>query len=73
MLSKMLIKGKLFFVGVSALLLAACGDSGGGKDALTPEEGGVETIGDLPGCTENCEGNQAFPLDPCENSQCENS
>ena len=70
MLSKMLIKGKLFFVGVSALLLAACGDSGGGKDALTPEEDGVETIGDLPGCTENCEGNQAFPLDPCENSQC---
>ena len=27
MLSKMLIKGKLFFVGVSALLLAACESS----------------------------------------------
>ena len=63
MLSKTLVRGKLFFVGVPALLLAACTDSVGVKDALPPEEGGVETIVDLPGCTENCEGNQWNPVE----------
>ena len=38
------------------MLLTACGDSGGGKEALTPEEVGVETIEDLPNCSKAREG-----------------
>ncbi|MBR2899378.1 MAG: hypothetical protein IKC23_07145 [Fibrobacter sp.] len=55
-----LLKGKLFFVGAFAMLLTACGDSGGGKEALTPEEVGVETIEDLPNCSKAREGNSVL-------------
>ena len=55
-----LLKGELFFVGVFALLFAACGDSGGGKEALTPEEVGVETIEDLPNCSKAREGDSVL-------------
>ena len=55
-----LLKGELFFVGVFDLLFAACGDSGGGKEALTPEEVGVETIEDLPNCSKAREGDSVL-------------
>ena len=55
-----LLKGELFFVGVFALLFAACEDSGGGKEALTPEEVGVETIEDLPNCSKAREGDSVL-------------
>ncbi|MBQ3838380.1 MAG: hypothetical protein II819_00310 [Fibrobacter sp.] len=55
-----LLKGETFFVGVFALLFAACGDSGGGKEALTPEEVGVETIEDLPNCSKAREGDSVL-------------
>ncbi|MBR6378389.1 MAG: hypothetical protein IKS02_00255 [Fibrobacter sp.] len=55
-----LLKGKLFFVGAFALFFAACGDSGGGKEALTPEEVGVATIEDLPNCSKTREGDSVL-------------
>ncbi len=55
-----LLKGKLFFVGAFAMLLTACGDSGGGKEALTPEEVGVDTIEDLPNCSKAREGDSVL-------------
>ncbi len=55
-----LLKGKLFFVGAFAMLFTACGDSGGGKEALTPEEVGVATIEDLPNCSKAREGDSVL-------------
>ena len=59
-MSKDFVKKVFLPAGVIALFFAACGDSGGGKDALTPEEGGVETIEDLPNCSKTREGNSVF-------------
>ena len=76
MLSKTLVRGKLFFVGAFALFLIACGDSATAPAGVKNEDGNIADFGpvdNLPSCSENCEGNQAFPLGPCENSQCENS
>ncbi len=55
-----LINGLLVFLSACALFLVACGDSGGGKEALTPEEAGVETIEDLPSCSKTREGDSVL-------------
>ena len=73
MLSKTLVRGKLFFVGAFALFLIACGDSATAPVGEKNADGNVADFGpvdNLPSCTENCEGNQAFQPDPCENFQC---
>ena len=62
-MSKDFVKKVFLPAGVIALFFAACGDSGGGKDALTPEEGGVETIEDLPNCSKTREGNSVFVIE----------
>ena len=54
------INGLFVFLSVCALFLVACGDSGGGKEALTPEEVGVETIEDLPNCSKAREGDSVL-------------
>ena len=54
------INGLFVFLSACALLLVACGDSGGGKEALTPEEAGVETIEDLPNCRKAREGDSVL-------------
>ncbi len=54
------INGLFVFLSACALLLVACGDSGGGKEALTPEEAGVETIEDLPNCSKAREGDSVL-------------
>ena len=54
------INGLFVFLSACALFLTACGDSGGGKEALTPEEAGVETIEDLPSCSKTREGDSVL-------------
>ena len=54
------INGLFVFLSACALFLVACGDSGGGKEALTPEEIGVETIEDLPNCSKAREGDSVL-------------
>ena len=54
------INGLIVFLSACALFLTACGDSGGGKEALTPEEAGVETIEDLPNCSKAREGDSVL-------------
>ena len=61
----MLIRGKLFFVGVPALILVACGDSATAPAGGNNADGNIAdfgSVGNLPSCTENCEGNQWNPV-----------
>ena len=65
MLSKTLVRGKLFFVGAFALFLIACGDSATAPAGGNNADGNIADfgpVGNLPSCTENCEGNSATQL-----------
>lgn len=43
-------------IGLSLLFLAACGNSGGGEEVISPDSSDIVAAEDFPSCTENCEG-----------------
>ncbi len=72
-MSKFFFNEMVLPAGIIALLLIACGDSATAPAGGNSADGNVADFGpvdNLPSCTENCEGNQAFQPDPCENFQC---